>query len=312
MTIVPYSRDLLAGILEAYNLQFEDEPFAARLTPDLFLDLVESKSHFDPEGFLVALNGDEVVGWIHACTGAGTEVWQNPSQKTGRIVMLVFPPSKLPIGAALVQQAVAWLSSQIGGVMEAMHPVNGYPFYRGIFFGGEPMAPATLPHVHLVLETNGFSPAFQSVFMKAELQSVSLPMSNTAWDYVDQPAQMAHASMGESWTGFQPRQTEARLGNKTVGILRWVVLMEACTKLGSPMLNIWGLEVNPEFQRQGVASALIGSVLRHELCHGVRDASLATQLDNVAAHATYARFGFIPIRMLIGRTRPSTSEVRST
>ena len=68
-----YDRTYLEGITALYNAETDFEPHIAPLTPERFIELVESKSYFDPEGLFVAMEKDKVVGWIHACVAPGSE-----------------------------------------------------------------------------------------------------------------------------------------------------------------------------------------------------------------------------------------------
>jgi ribosomal protein S18 acetylase RimI-like enzyme len=65
--------------------------------------------------------------------------------------------------------------------------------------------------------------------------------------------------------------------------------------------------VDQSVRRRGVASSLIAYTMQRA-CHlGASRASLCTQLDNRAAQRSYARFGFTPKRLLIGREKPAAS-----
>ena len=50
-----------------------------------------------------------------------------------------------------------------------IHAQVGYPFYRGLWMGGEPMGPAHLPHIQLALEVGGYKNTQESIFMTARL-----------------------------------------------------------------------------------------------------------------------------------------------
>jgi GNAT superfamily N-acetyltransferase len=82
-----------------------------------------------------------------------------------------------------------------------------------------------------------------------------------------------------------------------------VVLPQVEERLGAPCLNIWGLGVDERHRRKGLASALVSRTLSRAYAQGARVASVGTQLWNTAAHATYAKLGFRPHRLLIGRIR---------
>jgi len=298
-----YDRDHLEGMTALFNAETAFEPHIAPLTPERFIELVEPKSYFDPEGLLVAVESGEVVGWVHACVAAGSEPWQDPGNAVPRIRMLIYPRDRVSVGRALVAEATGWLERTGQPELEAMHAKVGYPFYRGLWLGGEPMCPATLPHLQLAFEVAGYKNTQESVFMVAEMAPRPREQRSALdIEFAESAAEMKHEPMRESWIGFEPMVTRALVSGEEVGSLAWVLLPHVADRLGAPCMNIWGLSVREEHRRKGIASALVSRAmaLSHDL--GARFASVGTQLWNAPAHATYARFGFRPYCVVVGRT----------
>ena len=304
-----YHPDYLEGLTALYNAETAFEPHIAPLTPERFVELVEKKSYFDPKGLWIAVEGGQVVGWIHACVAPGSEAHHDPREKVPRLRMLLFPRDRLPVGRALVAEATAWLQRAGHHTIEALHAEKGYPFYRGLWLGSEPMAPMTLPHVQLVLRVSGYRITQESVFMVAEMASPPprfRPGVDLEW--VQAPAEMKHEPMRESWIGFEPMQTWALLDGEEVGRVAWVVLPQVADRLGAPALNIWGLGVREPYRCRGFATALVSHAMSEGYAQGARFASVGTQLWNLPAHATYAKLGFQPYRIVVGRTRTLHTE----
>jgi ribosomal protein S18 acetylase RimI-like enzyme len=309
-TLTPYHRDLLGGMTTLYNAETAFEPYIVPLTSTRFVEFIESKSYFDAAALLVAVAGGEVVGWIHACRTPGTESWHSPEKIVSRLQMLIFPRQRLEVGTALVRAATAYLeelpslADRKAMTIEAMHPGGGYPFYRGLWMGGEPMGLATLPHVQLALEVGGYKTTFESVFLTAALDaappevSPSLPVT-----FLAGPAPMAHPTMAESWSGFAPQRISAQRGGEEIGSIGWTLLPHVAERLGASGMTIWQLGVAEAYRRYGIASALISHALRAAHAQRARHAFLGTQLWNAPAHAAYARFGFHPHGLLLGRER---------
>ena len=301
--IVGYDRSHLPAMMDLFKRQTAGEPFIAPLTPDLFVALVEEKSYFDPEGLLVAVDGGEVVGWIHACVAPGSEARHDPADHVPRIRLLIYPPERLTVGHALVAEATAWLQRTGREELLAMHSAAGYPFYRGLWLGGEPKCPATMPHLQLAFEVAGYNNTLESVGMVAAMPDpppaieAALPL-----DLVDAPAEMAHEPMRESWIGFEPRVTAAMIDGERVGRIAWVLIPYVAERLGAPCMNIWGLGVDEEHRRKGIATALIAHAMRGSHALGARFASVSTQLWNWPAQRTYAALGFVPYTITVGRT----------
>ena len=304
-----YNQKYLPGMTALYNAETAYEAHIAPLTPERFITLVEQKSYFDPGGLFVALEGGQVVGWIHACVAAGSEGGHDPAQKAPRIRMLIYPREQLKVGRDLVAEATNWLKLSGQVRFLAMHAQLGYPFYRGLWVGGEPMCPVTLPHVHLALETGGYKNTQESIFMAAEMTSpppLERPRRGevapaTAIEFVEAPAEMKHEPMRESWIGFEPLRTRVFVGQEEAGSIGWVI-QPHLDRLGAPCLNIWSLGVKETYRRRGLASALVARAMARGYALGARFASVGTQLWNAPAHATYAKLGYRPYCLVVGRT----------
>src|SRR5437879_4510401 len=156
ISIETYDRRHLEEMTRLYNAETAFEGQIAPLDPERFIALVERKSTFDPEGLFVALEAGRVVGWVHACVAAGSEAGHDPQNRVPRIRMLIFPRERLSAGGALLSEATEWLRRSGRREIEALHAQAGYPFYRGLWLGGEPMAPATMPHVQIALDVAGY------------------------------------------------------------------------------------------------------------------------------------------------------------
>ena len=120
-------------------------------------------------------------------------------------------------------------------------------------------------------------------------------------EFVEAAAEMKHEPMRESWIGFEPMRTRALSGEAEVGSIGWVV-QPHLDRLGAPCMNIWGLGVKEAYRRQGIATALVSHAMAHSYSLGARFASVGTQLWNAPAHATYAKLGYRPYCVVVGRT----------
>ena len=302
-SIETYDRHYLDGMTGLHNIETAFEPHIVALNPERFVALVEKKSYFDPTGLFVALEGGKVVGWIHACVAAGSEAGHDAQKKTPRITMLIYPRDRLEVGGALVAEATKWLKKSGQTQFLAMHAKVGYPFYRGLWFGGEFMCPAAMPHVQLAFEVGGYKNTQESIFMVAQMASPPKEVpADVEVEFVESAAEMAHEPMRESWIGFEPMRTRAFLDGETVGSISWVMLPHFADKLGAPCMNIWGLGVQEKHRRKRIATALISRTMARSYTLGARFASVGTQLWNAPAHATYAKLGFRPYCIVVGRT----------
>ncbi len=300
--IETYDRKHLEGMTALYNTETDFEPHIAPLNPERFVDLVEKKSYFDPEGLFVAIEDNKVVGWVHACVAPGSEGHHDPANPIPRIKMLMFPFNRPKIGAALVSEATAWLKKSGQSMFLAMHAQVGYPFYRGLWCGGEPMCPVTLPHLHMIFETRGYKTTQESIFLTIEMDKPpEEAKADLKLEFVESVAGMAHEPMGESWIGFEPMRTQAVMDGDTVGSISWVIIPYVADRLGAPCMNVWGMGVQEEHRRKGIGTALVSQAMAKSYALGARSASVGTQLWNAPAHATYVKIGFKPHCMVLGR-----------
>jgi GNAT superfamily N-acetyltransferase len=333
LSIEAYDRRYLEELTALYSTETAFEPHIAPLDPERFTQLVEPKRSFDPAGLLVAVGNGQVVGWVHACVAAGSEPGHDPQDLVPRIRMLIFPRERLKVGAALVAAATEWLTQAgtrgagdgdrrqaTGGgsaqpeshsrppAFEALHARSGYPFYRGLWLGGEPMGHGAMAHVQLALEVGGYKNTAESVFMTAAIPAPP-PAAATAVpvELVEAPAEMKHEPMRESWIGFEPMRIRALVGGEEAGSIGWVLLPHVADRLGAPAMNIWTLGVRDAHRRKGIASALIARALARSYAMGARFGSVGTQLWNAPAHASYAKYGFSPHCVLVGRLREPVS-----
>lgn len=303
-----YRRDYLEEMTALFNAETAFESYVAPLDPDRFIALVESKSYFDPAGLLVARRDGQVIGWVHACVAPGSEGHHDPANRVPRIRMLIFPKHELRVGNTLTREAIEWLKQTGQTRILALHAQVGYPFYRGLWFGGEPMGPTTIPQMQMAFEVNGFDNTQESIFIAKTLDGPPDPIPVVAGlEMVEAAAELRHEPMRESWIGFTPMRTRAYLGDEEAGNISWVVI-PYLDRLGAPCMNIWGLGVREQHRRKGIASALIAQALNSAYAQGARYASVGTQLWNAPAHATYVGMGFRPHTILVGRTLDLTDE----
>ena len=302
-SIENYDRKYLDAITELYNAETDFEPFIAKLDPKRFVELVEKKSYFEPDGLFIAIDSGKVIGWIHACVASGSEAWHNPDKEIPHIRMLIYPKDNLKVGQALVTEANTWLKKSGQSKFLAIHAEVGYPFYRGLWLGGEPMGSSAMAHVQLAFEFGGYKNTQESIFMTANMTQTPKQMkADENLEIITSKVNMSHKPMQESWVGFDPMTTQARIGDETVGSLGWVIIPYLAEKLGASCLNIWSLGIREEHRRRGIATMLVSHTMAQAYKLGARYASVGTQFWNTPAYAIYAKLGFIPYQLVIGRT----------
>lgn len=300
--VEPYAKRDVPALVRLFNHQCELERHVAVLTPEMFAQFVEAKPYFDPHGLQVARRGGEIVGWVHAAITGPTEPWYDTAMRLARVSMFVYRPGELEVGRALINTATQYLRDQGHERIYAFHAHGGYPFYRGLFTGGEYTGPSSLAHLHQALRHCGYTTTHESV-----TQSVAMPAApklvepRVPAEFHDQPLTMAHETMAASWTGFEPRVIDVTIEGEHAGQIGYVLLPHLAARLGSPCLDIYSMGVTPERRRLGLASSLVNRAMRAGYDRGARVASVYTEMHNQAAAGTYARCGFVPFGVNLGR-----------
>ncbi|MCC7409895.1 MAG: GNAT family N-acetyltransferase [Phycisphaeraceae bacterium] len=308
-TIQTWEPQYREGVCELFNRVTEHEPHIVGMTPERFEALVERKSYFDAAGLLVAVEEGRVVGWVHGCVVGNTEAGEGPGKPLPRIQMLIHEADRLREGAALVGEITKYLTARSTEEVTALHPYRGYPYYRGLWLGGEPQMPMWIGQMQTVLGGCDYALSHQDLFMAGKMESRPVePSARLAGiEYVSEPMALKHEAMAQSWTGFEPRLIKAMVNGEQAGELGWVLIEPAAKKLGSPSMNIYNLWTGEKYRRQGIGSALVGRSLGQAYAAGARFMNVCTQMWNGPAQPTYFKHGFVPYGYLCGRTyRPKT------
>jgi len=292
LTIDTYDRRYLDAMVKLYNEQTAHEPHIAPLSAEFFTDFIETKSYFDPNGLFVARENGDVVGWVHASIAHGTEIWHNAEQTHAHIDMLMFPREKLAVGRTLVAEAVKWLKPHGHKTIEGMGAVYGYPFYRGLWVGGERICLVSIPQIHLAMACEGFIVQGEGSLKVTQFHEPPKPLPAAVdAEYPEKALEMKHDAVRESWTGFEPMVINVIVDGKDVGGIGWVLLPYHASTLGAPCVSIYMLHVSDSQRRKGLGAALVSRAFARAYEQGARFASVGTEVENVAANMTYEKLG---------------------
>jgi GNAT superfamily N-acetyltransferase len=170
------------------------------------------------------------------------------------------------------------------------------------------MGLAKLAHVQLALEVGGYKTGQESILLAADMPSKPKALdADVKVEYDESPAVMKHWMMRESWTGFEPMAIRAMIAGEQAGRIGWVILPHL-DRLGAPCMNIWALGVAEAHRRKGIAGALISRAMVRGYALGSRFGSVGTQLWNAPAHLSYAKLGYYPYAVLVGRSLKKSQE----
>ncbi len=180
------------SVVEFRNFKNSDPPKLVRLwhqcqfgrgaasgfTVDAFETLVFSQPYFRRDGLIFAVDGDTMIGFIHAGFGASDDE-STLSLERGAICALGVRPDnrKEGVGRELVKRAEEFLQSQgATGITAGASPPHN-PFYLGIYGGSQPSGfLETDMSVKPFFESLGYQDAEQHLVYQRNLES-SDPMN---------------------------------------------------------------------------------------------------------------------------------------
>jgi GNAT superfamily N-acetyltransferase len=281
----------LADVIRLYNRAIARNPFSGWLDESVWENVIAAKPYYSPEAVLVAYDGATPLGYAHLCNGPNSERTA-PDPTVGSVEGLFFDPSRPDVGLELLQEAVRRHRKAGAGRVLGWSSFSGYPLYRGIFVGLEPMALEEDRHVVEAFLAAGFDYCQRSVEMAIDYNCpVEEPTPTIAVDFRAEPWSIERSWEAATWRGLRPYRNHATIGGEDVASCLYAVMPVISAKCGGLVGSIGGLRTAEAWRRKGIGSFLAARALNHMLELGVRRVTLGTQHDNWAAHATYRRLG---------------------
>lgn len=281
----------LSDVIGLYNRGIENNPYSGQLDEATWNDTIAGKLYYSPDEVLIAYDDGRPLGYTHLCHAPNADR-SGPDPQVGSIEALFFDPARPDAGAALLAAAVE--QHQSGGARKVLgwSSFSGYPLYRGIFVGLEPLARAGDQHIVQAFHDAGFAYCQRSVEMVINYdQPVEEHPPQVELDYTVGPWMPASAWEQATWRGLEPYRSTVRIGDEQVGSCLYAMMPVISRSYGAPVACIGGLGINEQWRRKGIAAFLVARALNHMLALGARRLVLGTQHDNWAAHATYRKVG---------------------
>jgi ribosomal protein S18 acetylase RimI-like enzyme len=123
-------------LVEVWRRQKRFRGLADRVSGATLEELVFSKPYFDPAGLILAVNGDQPLGFVHAGFGPNRER-QDLDNSTGVISALrvVENADSEEVARGLLERALAYLSERGAKVVYAGSAFPFAPYYLGLYGG---------------------------------------------------------------------------------------------------------------------------------------------------------------------------------
>jgi ribosomal protein S18 acetylase RimI-like enzyme len=281
----------LADVIDLYNRAIARNPYSGWLDESVWDDVIAAKPNYSPDAVLVAYDGATPLGYAHLCNGPNADRTA-PDPAVGSVEGLFFDPSRPDAGRALLQEAVRRHRDAGAGKVLGWSSFSGYPLYRGIFVGLEPMALEEDRHVVEAFLAAGFGYCQRSVEMAIDYdRPVEEPAPAVAVGFRAGPWSIEQPWEAATWRGLDPYRNHATVDGEDVASCLYAVMPVISAKRGVLVGSIGGLRTAEAWRRKRIASFLVARALNYMRKLGVRRVTLGTQHDNWAAHATYRRLG---------------------
>ena len=297
MEIVTYKESLIEELIAVFNRETENDEFVVPLTPEIFINQISSKSLFSPEGCFLAMESEKAIGF--ALTSPGVHKGQGTADPGDGVVDgLFFPRDRLEIGDALLDRCMKYFRRK-GGVktIYGFASFGGYPYWRGLYCGSEPVCLTHYTHAWVTFMARGFTHHQQSVNYLGTTEPREY-RNNLSYEVSD--LNISSEWDSQSWKGHCPKVIIAKLSGDPVGRIGYVKLPYLSEYRGYNIGGIYSMMVYEKFRRQGIASSIINYLFNYAFESGVKEILVGTTVGNTPARRTYERGGMKPIAFRTG------------
>lgn len=281
----------LTDVIGLYNRGIKNNPYSGQLDEATWSDVIVGKPYYSPDEVLVAYDNGRPLGYAHLCHAPNADR-SGPDPAVGSIEALFFDPARPDAGAALLAASVEQQRTVGAQKILGWSSFSGYPLYRGIFVGLEPLAREQDRHIVQAFLNAGFEYCQRSVEMVINYdQPVEEHWPEIGLDFTVGPWMPTSAWEQATWRGLEPYRSKVYVGDEQVGSCLYALMPVISRSFGAPVACIGGLGINEQWRRKGIAAVLVARALNHMHSLGARRLVLGTQHDNWAAHATYRKVG---------------------
>jgi ribosomal protein S18 acetylase RimI-like enzyme len=291
------------ALAEIWRSQPEEHGRLQRMSAALFEQLVLAKPYFDSAGLVVAVDDDQPVGFAHAAFGPN-EGGQRLSTQCGSTCLVMVHPQYRGrgIGAELLARTEEYLRARGAQVIYGggIAPLNG--FYLGLYGGSElPGILDTDSAEQRLFQSHGYREIDRVHVLEKKLagyrpaidrNQMAVRRRSTVTAVDDPPA--ANWWEACAWSGLEATRYELALrdaGRVVAHVTTWTV-EPLSTSWGVRAAGVVGLEVDEGFRRQGIASYLMGDVMRQLASQGTTLVQVQTMHWNQPALKLYEKLGF--------------------
>ncbi|MCI0331996.1 MAG: GNAT family N-acetyltransferase [Planctomycetes bacterium] len=275
------------------------------VTPAILEQLVFSKPYFDPQGLVLAFDGDSVVGFVHAGFGANDEQTDfDTSMGTTYQLMLRADNRNEELADELLRRAEDYLRDRGAKVLYGggIRPFNA--FYLGLYGGSElPGVLVSDPVLGAACLRNGYHEIDRVQILQLELARFRPPVTRSqrqlrrelsSRENYCPPAQ----SRWEAYTigDFERLRFSLTAANgPSLAQVDFWDIEPLSTYRGVATAGMFDLRVTDERRRHGLATFLLAGAFERLRNRGIVLVEAQTMQHNAPALALYAKLGFTKV-----------------
>jgi len=284
--IVSYQDALVDGVVSVFNRETAESPFVVALSADLFREQIAGKSLFDPDACFVAVERGKAIGFALACEVKSPRV--KPEDTEGVIDGAFFPVDRTDVGHALIAACMEYLRGRGARVIWGFASHGGYPFWRGLYCGAEPVCLTAYVQGWTEFLAHGFTHHQQSVNYLGE--PCAMPYRKDL-DYAVEDLAISQPWAADSWRGHHPKEIVASLNGRRIGHVGFVEMPFMSDYRGKKFFGIHGFAVHKQHRRKQVGSSLLSKLWEITGDLGGKEILVGTTVENAPARRTYETAG---------------------
>lgn len=303
MQFRPFRNSDPPRIARLWSAQPPQRGLAQHVTARVLETYVFAKPYFNREDFIIAEDGDELVGFAHVGFGPN-DARDDVATEMGAICMLMVDPTRdfAKNAAELLAKAELRLKQRGAKLLYggSIPPLN--PYYLGLYGGSE--LPGVLLSDHRLVELynrSGYREIDRTVILQRELGEFRPPIDRRMVQLKRSMVVEVDAvpNQGDWWDAcvsppHEPTRFEIlpKNGGSPCGSVRFWVIEPFSNTWGRLSVGLTKLYIEEEQRGRGLATYLNSEALRHLQLNGVQLVEAQTMLHNKAALDLYARLGF--------------------
>lgn len=299
----PFQNTDLPAIVDLWREQPQFRRLSSTVSRNDLDHLVLSKPYFDPEGFIIARQAGETVGFVHAGFGPNAS-GSDLDFKTGLLCQLRCRPGpdSNEVRDGLVTQALQYLRAKGAELCYSASKFPFVPFYLGLYGGSRiPGVPQEDEWLLQALRSHGFLenekiPIYQRTLagfrtpidrqlmkVRRQFQLVSLvdPLPATWWE---------NCMLG--WAETFSFRIHERETQQPVGGVNFWEIQPLSIEWGVRSVGMFDVHIDANLHQQGLGTFLVGQALTQLMQQGVGLCEVQVRSSNHQSIRLFEKLGF--------------------